>query len=581
MTLRRVESNDLLRDYETRDLPVVHSRNAIILGDYIPARFNFCSPEFVATLPRMELNISHDLRFPLDTVTSTLVVYGGKGMGKTNLCAVICEELYKQGLRFALLDPLGVNWGLQYGRTKSTPGLKVLILGGIHGDVPIEPTGGAVVADLIVESDISVIIDISRRPDGQSWSMGERVRFVAEYCSRLYQRQGQKRRPIMQLIDEAGRFCPQTMPKGAEDIAKCMGAIEQMVEWGRNVGIGVSLITQRSARMNKSVSELADAMIAFRTVGPNSVEAITDWLGEHVEKDRIKEIVRDLRSMERGSAIVVSPGWLKAEKIVRVRMRETFDSSATPKPGVEPVAPGTATKLPDLEAFKIRMAETIERVKLDDPKELRSKIITLNNRIQILQRELNSKPEESEPDLKVHEELEDAIRDNQGLREDINNMVSGNSAQRAKIAEICHQLLAVNGNAPQPTSAVTHVSEIGEWPNRGPFGIASMKGAREFPLTKRSLQEISNATNRHTDIAREIIVQKQSGDSDIGNGGLRRILIALAQYPAGRSARQVGVLAGLSSKSGSFGTYLSKLRTLELISGSSSDLRASETLFER
>lgn len=33
MTLRRSESNALSQDYETYDLPVVHSRNAIILGD--------------------------------------------------------------------------------------------------------------------------------------------------------------------------------------------------------------------------------------------------------------------------------------------------------------------------------------------------------------------------------------------------------------------------------------------------------------------------------------------------------------------------------------------------------------------
>jgi len=31
------------------------------------------------------LAISPDLSLPLDTVTSTLIVYGGKGMGKTNL----------------------------------------------------------------------------------------------------------------------------------------------------------------------------------------------------------------------------------------------------------------------------------------------------------------------------------------------------------------------------------------------------------------------------------------------------------------------------------------------------------------
>src|SRR5205807_2162280 len=54
--------------------------------------------------------------------------------------------------------------------------------------------------------------------------------------------------------------------------------------------------------------------------------------------------------------------------------------------------------------------------------------------------------------------------------------------------------------------------------------------------------------------------------SEIG-GGLRRMMIALAQRP-GLSKRQLGVRAGLSSTSGTFGTYLSRLRNNGWIDGS-------------
>ncbi len=513
----------------------------------------------------MKLNISRDLQFPLDTVTSTLVVYGGKGMGKTNLCAVVCEELYKNGLRFSLLDPLGVNWGLQYGRTKHGPGLKVLILGGIHGDVPIEPTGGAVVADLVVESDISVVIDISRRPDGQSWSMGERVRFVTDYCSRLYQRQGEKRRPIMQLIDEAGRFVPQQMPKGAIDIAKCVGAIEQMVEWGRNVGIGVCLITQRSARMNKSVSELADAMIAFRTVGPNSVDAVMDWLGEHIAKERIKEIVQELRSLQLGNAIVVSPGWLKVEKVIRVRMRETFDSSATPKAGIEPIAPGTATK-PDLEAFKVRMAETIERVKSDDPKTLHLKILEL-------ERELCRKPilvAQEESVQNAQRERASAIEENNRLRADIQGMISHHDETGLAIKNLCEQIVSLSGRA-LDSVVVHHPPATFTIPN--PRHHAQVFG---IPVREDSSLPPHQLNLVPTDISRTLKVVNVGVPSEIGNSGLRRILIALAQYPQGRSAKQVGILARISSKSGTFSTYLGKGRSSGWIEGSNDFLKITD-----
>jgi hypothetical protein len=54
--------------------------------------------------------------------------------------------------------------------------------------------------------------------------------------------------------------------------------------------------------------------------------------------------------------------------------------------------------------------------------------------------------------------------------------------------------------------------------------------------------------------------------------GIRRIMIALAQRP-GLSARQIGVRAGLSSSSGTFDTYLSKLRASGQVTGSRDSMR--------
>jgi hypothetical protein len=48
---------------------------------------------------------------------------------------------------------------------------------------------------------------------------------------------------------------------------------------------------------------------------------------------------------------------------------------------------------------------------------------------------------------------------------------------------------------------------------------------------------------------------------EVGSGGLRRILTALAQRQDGLTNRQIGVRAGLSSKSGTFSTYISKGRS--------------------
>lgn len=62
----------------------------------------------------------------------------------------------------------------------------------------------------------------------------------------------------------------------------------------------------------------------------------------------------------------------------------------------------------------------------------------------------------------------------------------------------------------------------------------------------------------------------------IAAAGWMRMLIALAQRD-GLSSRQLGLRAGLSSKSGTFSTYLSKLRGEGWIEGSAASMRITQT----
>jgi hypothetical protein len=206
---------------------------------------------------KRQLHLGPGFTLPADeAVSQTFVVYGGKGTGKTNLGSVLAEELHAAGLRFCYLDPMGVAWGLRHGATRGETGLEVLILGGLHGDLPIEPTAGAVVADLVVDESVSVLIDVSRRASGVAWSKGEKIRFVRDYAVRLYERQVEKRRPLMQIFDEAARFAPQIARSTDPQVEQCLGAIETLCEEGRNLGVGVTFLTQRSARLNKSIAHV-------------------------------------------------------------------------------------------------------------------------------------------------------------------------------------------------------------------------------------------------------------------------------------------------------------------------------------
>jgi uncharacterized protein len=495
----------------------------------------------------LKLHIGDNLDLPADTVTQTIVVYGGKGMGKTNFAAVLCEELSRAKLRFSLLDPVGVSWGLRHSADGKGPGIDALILGGRHGDIPIEPTGGAVVADLVADEDVSTIVDISSKRSGELWGAGEKIRFTADYCLRLFSRQGEHRRPLMQIIDEAGRFVPQQIPAGAVDIARCVGAIEQLVELGRNVGVGVGLITQRSARMNKSVSELAECMIAFRTVGPRSIDAILDWLGEHIPKQRWNEMLEKLRSLPVGQALVVSPGWLDFEDVVEVRMRETFDSSATPKPGQRERKVGKPSQ-PDLRKYQERMAATIEKAKAEDPHELRKKIAEL-------ERELRAAP--AFADQAIQKELKNW--QDRALLETKRHLDHGERINK-ELQALHAQLIKLSAKIPVMIDDISgSLNTLSPMPPFGQPPIATMHDP-EYGRALRPAKSVS----RHIDTD-----QNGTGKVEAISGPERRILDAIAwQEAIGiEEPKQVAVafLANYTYGAGGFNNARGSLRTKGLV----------------
>jgi len=516
------------------------------------------------------IRISDDLALPVDTVTSTLVVYGGKGMGKTNFGSVLVEELARLHLRWSWLDPLGVSWGLRHSKDGKGAGIECVILGGPHGDVPIEPTGGAAVADIVVEMGGNFLIDFSRKASGEMWSIAERIRFVTAYTRRLFQRQGdlvhgQRREPIFQVLDEAARYVPQTVPAGNPDLSMCVSAWQQLVEEGRNVGIGVGLISQRSARMNKDVSELADAMVAFRTVGPNSLAAVLDWLGEHVARDRIKDLSEKVRKLPVGHALCVSPGWLDYEGIIPIRARETFDSSATPKPGEKARVGAPALPRLELSEIRARMAETIERAKQDDPKLLRAKVAELEKQ---LREGATHAGKETRPlpwpivfqpvfEEGAFAELTRGIEGALGVahskcRDALASVELALNNARGELHTYKSRVLAAKKTSEKAAEKIRSSGQESPPAVRGPV-MGSDRGPRAAARTS-------------TGDSTPGLTPPGVGSFSLGRTTKdgtprmdRRFLIALAQYPAGRTRQQVLTLAGYAD-SGPVSKSFARLR---------------------
>ena len=322
--------------------------------------------------------------FPLNAVTDSFAICGKKRTGKSNTAVVFCEALYDAGLPFVVLDPKGDWWGMRAGEDGSPKGgLPIPIFGGEHGDYPLRPDAGAYMAQLIVEHNLTCILDVSE------FTQTELRRFTKAFLSSLYKLN--PKTPRMVVLEEAQEIAPQNVMSGRGDDgdAEMVGAVKRFVKLGGFKGLGTCLVSQRFADVNKGVTTQVETLIVHRTTGPQDKKAIKDWVSGAAEG---AELVDSLTTLDNGEAWVWSPQFLKSTTRVAMRRRRTFDSGATPEVG----AARRVATLADIGGIDIEgaMATAIEHAKATDPAELRKAIAERDKAIRDLQRQLDERPTE-------------------------------------------------------------------------------------------------------------------------------------------------------------------------------------------
>jgi DNA helicase HerA-like ATPase len=167
---------------------------------------------------QVELQIARDLSLPLEAVTQTFGAIGRKGAGKTYLATMLAERMLDAGAQVAAIDSVGNWWGLRVGADGKSKGKEIFVLGGDHGDVPLAPEAGAKVAKLIVEKNLSAVLDIS------SFRIHERKRFAWEFAEELLHLKKKQRSAMHLFVEEAQILIPERVGR---DEARMVGAFEQ------------------------------------------------------------------------------------------------------------------------------------------------------------------------------------------------------------------------------------------------------------------------------------------------------------------------------------------------------------------
>jgi hypothetical protein len=324
------------------------------------------------------LKISDELSLPVDAVTQAVGWLGRRGSGKTYGATKLAELLQGANAQFVAIDPVGVWWGLRLAANGKDPGLDIPIFGGLHGDIPLEATAGAMLADVIVDRGISAVLDVS-----QFEADADRTRFATDFAARFFHRKKSVQSAVHVFVEEAQEFIPQNIQRGEE---KMLHAWQRMIRLGRNFGIGVSLISQRPQDVNKKALNQTECLFCFQLTGPQERKAVEDWVSDKGLKDDLGRILPELRQ---GRAHVWSPVWLEINREVLIAEKWTFAAGSTPKVGARPVETRPLAPI-EMEKLRTDMAATIERAKADDPKALRAELAKVKAE---LQRLANAKPE--------------------------------------------------------------------------------------------------------------------------------------------------------------------------------------------
>lgn len=480
------------------------------------------------------LKVFDGVSIPVDyAAIQKYVTLGASDSGKTFMLARFAEQCCEADIFFVILDPVGKHWSLRAGPDGSPEGGKddVWVLGGLHGDVPLDPASGALIADTVIDHPGRYVIDVSGfETDTQVHT------FAEQFAKRLFRRKAKDPGwPLLLMLEESESFLPQQPQPGQQGMK---GAFGRIVRQGRNHGIGVFLVFQRSAAGDKGAISQCKVLIAKQMSHKRDRDAVDDWVEANGTREQRDEMMGALASMDVQEAYVWSPTWLKVFERTKVLPRATFDSSANVKHG-ERMTSVELVPL-DVDALGAKMKAVAERAVDEDPKRLNKALEEARAKLERAERRLGDldalqthadeqaqRISQLERDLATRPEY-DVIREVPVLTEaqlsplwELADELSGAQAEIAAVRELVEQVQEEKAEAPVP--AVRHPEPS---PQSSP--------------------------------PRELRPRPES-NGDLGKAAREALEVIVAFYPTAPSYLQIGLVLGKYHTAGPFRKALSVL----------------------
>ena len=553
------------------------------------------------------LHISPSFSMPaVDYANQGNSLIGIRGSGKTYAATKIAEELLEAGIPIIAFDPTGVWQNLRNG-VDGNKGYPVVVAGGINGDLPLTESNAVDIVAAALKAGVSLVIDLKGMSTSNKSSWMRIVSNSVEYLLGHNDQYGLRH----VFIEEAAEFVPQRPNPGGQ---LAYSRIESLARMGRNFGLGYTLINQRAEEIAKAIFEISEQVLVFRQSGKNSLKSITDWLNFRGLKD--KKIVDTLPRLENGECWIINE---QLEITCHISKKKTFHPDPKASKVILPAHIHTADSTAFIDKMKKAMEkppsgksdlkekphsnskELIEKDKIIA--QLQEEVATLQQHVLYFKDILLSVKNENyamsnllnsaaftktvvavnklpvtvskvaESDTKYAKSGVETIK----VEYSGSNTVTGGAMRMLKAAAQYHP----NEITKMRMATLARLSH-----SSGSFGTYLSTLKREglitangniFTITDKGLKEAGNVEPLPTDP--KVLIEFWC--DIIGNqGGASRMLRALGErYPKTVSRDHLGELVGMSSSSGSFGTYLSTLKRNGLIKTEGRDIKAADELF--
>ena len=328
-------------------------------------------------MPELVLSADGEVRLSAgDLAGKGEAILATRGAGKSWLAAVQAEQLIEAGYPILILDVVGEYWSLK-------AKYPVIVFGGRHADVPLDPHIGGEIAKAVLDRKLQAVVDLTgmRRADQPF--------FIADLATELYEHGLQVKTPCWLLIEEAQNFIPQV------GNPPCKRPILDIIEMGRHAGLGVCLVSHRSATIDKTALGLCDILVFKRLTLPHDLQVVRDFF--RGRDPRFVDVVKELPGLGNDEAILYYPLRLEAPVKFKVAERKTPHVAETPTLEIKEVA------APEISAVSRELTEYFQQL-IREKVERRDEAAELRARVEELQKELEERDrriEQLEHDLEL------------------------------------------------------------------------------------------------------------------------------------------------------------------------------------